>query len=134
MERIHQTDFDFVEPCLVHVRFRGVLDMDELGAVFDRVSEKIQGQDYLLVQVEWGEVERVTPEARRLAAARLRMLPRHAIAIVGGNFGQQVIARLVLTATQMLSPGRTKSSFFKDNDSAREWLWGCIKDLPSTHD
>jgi hypothetical protein len=122
MEKIYQTDFEFVPPHLVHVHFRGVLDMEELGAVFDRVSASIAGESFLLVQVEWGDVDKVTPEARRLAAERLSELPNHAIAIVGGNFGQRVIARLVLTAAQMLTPGRTKSGFFKDNDSAREWL------------
>jgi hypothetical protein len=128
MEKIYHTDFEYVPPQLVHVRFRGVLDMEELRVVFDRVSESIAGQSFLLVQVEWGEVEKVTPEARRLAAERLSELPNHAIAIVGGNFGQRVIARLVLTAAQMLTPGRTKSGFFKDNDSAREWLLQAGKD------
>ena len=128
MEKIYQNDFEFVPPCLVHVAFRGVLDTDDLGAVFDRVSEAIAGQGYLLVQVEWGEVEKVTPEARRLAAERLKVLPDHAIAIVGGNFGQRAIARLVLTAAQMLTPGRTRSGFFKDNDSARAWLVSCLED------
>lgn len=122
MEKIFDTDFDFVEPMLAHVRFRGVLDANELDAVFDRVAEKIAGQPYLLVQVEWEEIEKVTPEARRLAAERLQILPEHAIAIVGGNFAQRAIARLVLTATAMLSGGRTTSGFFKDNDSARKWL------------
>ena len=122
MEKIHNTDFAFEPPFLVHVRFRGVLDMEELGAVFDRVSEKVEGQPYLLVQVEWEEIDKVTPEARRLAAERLQALPDHAIAIVGGNFAQRAIARLVLTATAMLNGGRTKSGFFKDNDGARAWL------------
>lgn len=128
MEKIYQNDFEFVPPCLVHVCFRGVLDTEDLGAVFDRVSESIAGKNYLLVQVEWGEVDKVTPEARRLAAERLKALPAHAIAIVGGNFGQRAIARLVLTAAQMLTPGRTQSSFFKDNDSARAWLLGRLDD------
>ena len=71
MEKIFQTDFEFVPPRRVHVRFRGVLDAEELNVVFDRVAESVAGQSVLLVQVEWGEVEKVTPEARRVQLLRL---------------------------------------------------------------
>lgn len=125
METIHNTDFEFVEPNLFRVRFRGILDVEEFGAVFERVALHIEGQNYMLVEVEWEEIKSVTPEARRLAADWLQRLPDHAIAIVGGDFTQRAIARLVLTATSMLNGGRTKSGFFKESAAARTWLLGC---------
>lgn len=126
METIYNTDFEFVEPNLFVVCFRGELDVEEFGAVFERVGRHIEGQDYMLVQVHWGEIESVTPEARRLAADWLRRLPDHSIAIVGGNFAQRAIARLVLTATSMLNGGRTKSNFFKEPADARQWLLASV--------
>lgn len=121
-----RTEHAFVEPCLVEVKFFGVLEGPELDTLFDWMEAKVAGLPYFLIEADMSAISGAKPEARKLAADRLRSMPDFAIALVGGSFAQRIIAKLVLTAIEMLSKGKTKAGFFKDREASRAWLWGVV--------
>ena len=117
------TDFEIVEPGFVSVRFHGRLEADETGAVFDCITEAIEGRPFFVLEAFMDDIDGMTPEARRVAAERLRRLPDRAFAIIGGSFAQKIIAKLVMTAVSMLGRSdRNIARFFDDKEAARSWL------------
>lgn len=116
------TDFEYVEPHLVSVRFHGQLESEEVGRVFDRIEAAVTGKPFFLLEVIMTHISGVTPDARRVAAERLNLLPPRAIAVVGGSFAQRILAKLVLTASMMLQREKTEGSIFDDQESARAFL------------
>ena len=121
-----RTEHGFVEPCLIEVKFFGILEGPELHGLFDWMAEAVKGLPYFVIEADMSAIQGATPEARKIAADRLRNMPDFAIALVGGSFAQRIIAKLVLTAVEMLSRGKTKSGFFRDQESSRVWLWGLV--------
>lgn len=117
-----RVDFEFVEPCLVSIRIHGKFDEVNAIEVLDKIEEKVAGKPYFLLEAFMTHIEGATPEARRISAERLNKLPERAIAIVGGSFGQRLIAKLIITATAFLGKGENTGSFFTDSESARVWL------------
>lgn len=128
-ERDLQSTFEFVEPCTGRIRLVGKVEAEDLRFLFDQLEEHIRGQPYFLLEVDMSDIDSTTPEARRLAAERLGRWQRHALAVVTSSFAGRMIAKLVLTANDMLNGGRTKSGFFKDLDGARQWLAQCEQQL-----
>lgn len=121
-----RTEYGFVEPCLVEVKFFGMLEGPELAGLFDWMEGAVRGLPYFVIEADMSAIQGATPEARKLAADRLRNMPDFAIALVGGSFSQRIIAKLVLTAIEMLSRGKTKAGFFKDTEASRVWLWSVV--------
>jgi hypothetical protein len=121
-----RTEYSFVDPCLCRVKFLGVLEGPELEDLFDWMAMKVEGLPYFLIEADMSAISGATPEARKLAADRLRSMPDFAISLVGGTFSQRIIAKLVLTAVEMLTRGKTKAGFFKDEESSRAWLYSVI--------
>jgi SpoIIAA-like len=122
--RPQRTDFEYVPPRLVSIRFHGTLDEEEARAVMDAIESQVATEPYLLLEADMSAIEGATPEARKIAADRLDRLPSRAIAVVGGSFAQRIIAKLVLTAVSMLGrKGRNEVRFFSDRESARTWLY-----------
>jgi hypothetical protein len=118
-----RTDFEYVPPRLVSIRFHGTLDEEESRAVMDAIETQVANEPYVLLEVNMSGIDGATPEARKIAADRLDALPERAIAIVGGSFAQRIIAKLVLTALSMLGKkGKNEARFFTDSESARTWL------------
>ncbi len=83
----------------------------------------MQGQKVWGFRADMREIAGATPEARRIAAQRLSSLPKMCVAVITTGFGQRIIAKLVLTAIQMLKPESiSRSKFFNSKDTARSWL------------
>jgi hypothetical protein len=126
-----RTDFEYVPPRLVSIRFHGTLDEDEARNVMEAIHASVSNEPYLLLEADMSKIDGATPEARKIAADRLDALPDRAIAVVGGSFAQRIIAKLVLTALAMLGrSGKSEARFFSDSQSARAWLYeyGARKD------
>ncbi len=123
------TGFAFIEPCLVQARFVGNLRGPELTELFDQIDARVQQLPWFLIEAHMGEISSASPDARRLAAERLGRLPKFAIAVVGGSFAQRMIAKLVLTAHEMLRRSGMKSAFFKTDTEAQAWLWEHAKQV-----
>ncbi|MEX1368450.1 MAG: STAS/SEC14 domain-containing protein [Nannocystaceae bacterium] len=122
MRRLQTTEFEVVEPAFVSVRFHGSLDVDEALAVFDAIDEAVAGESYCLMEAFMTHIEGASPEARRVSAERLKTIPHMAMAVVGGSFAQRMLAKLVLTAVNMIGSHELVAKFFKDSESARAWL------------
>lgn len=119
---------EFIEPCLVSLRLRGKVDHEELGELIDGFEPLVAERTFFALEVDMREVAGATPEARRIGAERLVRLPRFAIAIITTGFAQRMIAKLVVTAIQMLKPGQLTGKYFNDTESSRAWLLERIAD------
>jgi hypothetical protein len=119
-----KSEFELVEPRLVSIRFRGVVDLDEAKRVMDFIETHVKNEPFFLFEAVMTGMTGATPEGRGHAADRLRTLPERAIAIVGGSFMQRTLGKLVLTASMMLdkSGRRNAGSVFADESEARAWL------------
>lgn len=115
-------DVECLEPNLVTMRLQGKVEQRDLSTLFDRFEPFVVDQPFFLIAVDMREVKGATPEARRIAADRLASLPKFYIAVITAGFAQRMIAKLVLTAHEMLNRGHSTSGFFDDDDSAKAWL------------
>lgn len=122
MRTLRTTEFEVVGPAFVSVRFHGPLEVDEAIAVFDAIDEAVADKSYCLMEAFMTHIEGASPEARRVSAERLKMIPNMAMAVVGGSFAQRMLAKLVLTAVNMLGSHAVAAKFFSDSESARAWL------------
>lgn len=122
MNKMETSEFEVVEPGFVCVRYHGQLSADETNAVLDAIEGEVMGREFFMFEADMGDIQGASPEARRVAAQRLKNLPNFAMAVVGGSFAQRMIAKLVLTAIRMLGSDKTTAKFFSDSDSARAWL------------
>ena len=114
--------FEFFEPCIVSASLHGKIDEAEIVKLVDEFEPLVKDREVWGFEVDMREIIGATPEARRIAAQRLSNLPRMMVAVVTSGFGQRIIAKLVLTAIQMLKPGHLSVKYFADHDTAREWL------------
>ena len=130
-DQVGRVEFEFVEPSLVRVRYFGKLEGPELAELFDWMETTVGHLPYCLVEADMSGVVSAAPEARRLSADRLGRLPKSAVAVVGGNFAQRIIAKLVMTALHTLSRGHTKTGFFADRETAQVWLDAYAKEQES---
>jgi hypothetical protein len=117
-----RTRLEYLEPRLVHIHFVGDFDATEAAAVLDRIEQLVAKEPFFMLECVMTDIKDTTPEARRIVAERLKLLPNRAIAVVGGNFAQRVVAKLVLTATTLFGGGKSIGEFFSDADKARAWL------------
>jgi hypothetical protein len=117
-----QDDLECIEPNLVSMRLRGVVDHETLSAFFDEFEPFVVEKPFFVIEVDMREIKSATPEARRVAAERLARLPKFSIAVITEGFAQRMIAKLVLTAHEMLNRGHSSTGFFTDSASARAWL------------
>lgn len=115
------TDFIF-DGLIVSVRFFGELNALETEAVFRRIDDCVGDLPYWQLRVHMDSVHVVTPDARRIAADRLKGLPPRSIAIVGGSFGQRMIAKLVLKAALMIDRDNNEGRWFETDAEAETWL------------
>lgn len=112
-------------PDIFLVRFLGDVSEADVHSLLDHFEKFATGPGpaYLLLDVS--QVGSVTPEARRAAAIR-QLPPAYAgIAIFGGTFQQQLIAKLVATAGWFLrgrALGKPMPAVVKDEHSARAWI------------
>lgn len=122
MTEQRQGDLECIEPNLVSMRLRGVVDHETLGSFFDQFEHFVSGKPFFVIEVDMRELKSATPDARRVAAERLARLPKFSIAVITTGFAQRMIAKLVLTAHEMLNRGHSSTGFFPDSESARAWL------------
>lgn len=117
-----QTELKHVEPRLVSVRFVGVFDEADAVRIMDEMEKVVADEPFFMFEVDILELTGATPEGRRIAAERFRPLPRRAIAVVGGNFKQRLLASLVVRALLWLDKGKTEAAYFADREEARRWM------------
>ncbi|MCA9708312.1 MAG: STAS/SEC14 domain-containing protein [Myxococcales bacterium] len=114
--------FDFVEPNIVSVTLQGKIDEAQITALVDGFEPLIKDTKVWGFQADMRDIAGATPEARRIAAQRLSGLPKMLVAVVTVGFAQRIIAKLVLTAIQLLKPGHVSVKYFNDMATARDWL------------
>jgi hypothetical protein len=117
-----QSTFEFTEPDMGRIRLVGNVDHEELDYIFQLLEDRVATRPYFLLEVNMSDIKGASPEARRLAAQRLGGWQQHALAVVTTSFAGRMIAKLVLTANDLLNRGRTSSAFFKEGESAAQWL------------
>jgi hypothetical protein len=125
------TKLEVVEPRLVSVRFVGVFDENDASRIMDEMEKVVANEPYFMFEVDIVELATATPEGRRVAAERFRQLPQRAVAVVGGDFKQRLLASLVIRALQWLDKGKTEAAYFVDRDEARRWMHEYSKTMSS---
>lgn len=117
-----RVEYEFVAPDMVRVWYYGRLEGPELATLFDWMDDQVGSLAHCLVEADMSGVKTASPNARRLAADRLAQLPKLSVAVVSSNFAQRMIAKLVLTAMELLRRGQTRTAFFKNSEDAQQWL------------
>ena len=113
---------EFIEPCIVSLELFGQIEQAELAALIDEFEPMVWDKPFMGLQVGMQHISGASPETRRLGAERLSILPKMFVAIVTDRFAQRMIAKLVMTALQLVKPGHAITKFFKDPQRARTWL------------
>lgn len=125
------SDFEFIEPCIASITFRGKIDHPELTTIFDGFEPFVRDQPHWGLEVDMRALSGATPDARRVGAERISALPKVYVAIISSNFAQRMVAKLVITAIQILHPGHTKAiAFFSDKEAARKWMLEIVATTP----
>ncbi len=124
MGRVGSINYEWVGPRYISSQSVGELEAEEAGAFMEIVAENVQGEPYFLWEIDVRNLTGMTAEARRVCADHLRVLPDRAIAVVGGQFAQRILTKLVLTAVAILDKSQRNNevSFFADSASAKQWL------------
>jgi hypothetical protein len=115
-------EFRFQPPHSVWFKFQGQITEQQARNLLGQAVAHSVELPFLLMTVDISEMTGTTPESRRISADLLRSLPPRAIAVLGGTFGQRILAKLVLKATEMLNAGMQVSAFFDGPDAADAWL------------
>jgi len=121
-ESTPHVDLELIEPSIVSVRLVGKIDEVEITKLVDGFEPFVRNKTVWGFEADMREIAGATPEARRIAAQRLSSLPKMCVAVITTGFGQRIIAKLVLTAIQMLKPGHLDVKFFNTKETARSWL------------
>lgn len=115
--------YEFYPPDRVWIKVERKVTKEQVEKLLGRAVEQGQDMPYLLLAVDITDLDGATPEARQASAEFIRKMPPRALALVGGNFAQRVITKLVLKAAQALDrTGGTRFEFVADNDAATKWL------------
>ncbi len=123
MNDMDAAEFEFVEPRFVSIRLVGKLDGIQMGAIMDALEDAVTEEPFFALELFMGNLESLTPESRRIAAERLQTLPDRAIAVIGGSYQQNILAKLVLTAVAVLTKNEANlAKFFSEPAEARQWL------------
>lgn len=125
---VPRTIVDFEPPHLVSLVLNGQVEEAQLAEAFDRIEIYVGALPYYQLEIQLDGVHGATPEARRLAAERMKALPERSMAVVGGSFAQRALANLFLKAARLLEGQRSNDyRLCKTPEESREWLAECAR-------
>ncbi|MCH9685161.1 MAG: STAS/SEC14 domain-containing protein [Deltaproteobacteria bacterium] len=126
------SEVTILEPRMVSVAFHGLFDADDADNVMRQIEAAVEHEPFFMFEAVMSDITKATPEARRLAAERFRRLPKRAIAVVGGSFGQRMVAKLTIRAIAWLDKANSETAYFPESEDARAWLRGYAERHGST--
>ena len=115
----------FVDPGIAVVTYRGVVTGDEMRAICEVPDVPAHAGRFQLTICDLRELDRITPEARKVGSERLRPAAIYYYAYVGANFATRVMVGLWTRGTNFVHGEKNEIDFFADLTAAKAWLLTC---------
>ena len=111
------------EPDLVIGHYVGSVDVGDIRRVADVQRTFCKGKPHVFLMADLHRMDRITPEARRVAVEPVDSTPILAMALVGASFHIRVIGTMLIRGAQILRPESAfPTRFFESQAEARVWL------------
>lgn len=120
----HWTSFE--SPDIIRMQLVGEVSLEHGKAINARHKELAVGLSYFFYLIDLSELQSIPAVVRKEAAQTLKELPLHGTAIYGASLAARVVAKLLLTAVNLVRPDRKNNpvQFFDTEDEARVWIHG----------
>ena len=112
------------EPDIIYMKLIGEVTAEQ-GVELNRLHREFgRGRSHVFLLFDLSELEKIDPTVRREAGATLKMIPMRGAAIYGAPMKAKVLAKLILTATNMFrnEADKTPVEFVKDEAAARAFI------------
>jgi hypothetical protein len=118
----HVTGFE--DPDILYMKLVGDVsdeEVKEINKAHLAYGEKFKNLFYL---IDLSELDNLAPQVRKQASEVVRVLPLRGTAIYGAPLRARVLAKLMLTASNLFRPGKNVNPVeFWDNEAeARAWI------------
>ncbi len=112
------------EPDLVIGHYVGLVDVDDIRRLADVQRNFCKGKPNVLLIADVHRMDRITPNARRVAAEPVDKTTRVVgLAVVGASFHIRVIGTMLFRGAHLLDPTRVfPVRFFESQPEARVWF------------
>jgi hypothetical protein len=120
----HWTSFE--SPDIIRMQLVGEVSLEEGKAINARHKELAIGLSYFFYLIDLSRLQSIPAVVRKEAAETLKELPLHGTAIYGASLAARVVAKLLLTAVNLVRPDRKNNpvQFFETEGEARVWIDG----------
>ena len=115
----------FESPGIAVITYHGVVTAEHMRTLCDVPDQEIHGGRFQLTICDLRELDRITPEARKVGSERARPAPFYYTAYIGANLGMRVVISLWTRGTNFVQGPKNEVGFFDDVASARAWLLKC---------
>lgn len=118
----HVTGFE--EPDILFMKLIGEVSDEEVKAINQTHLDYGQKAKHLFYLIDLSELDNLSPGVRKQASEVVRVLPLRGTAIYGAPLRARVLAKLMLTASNMFRGGKNTNpvEFVNSEEEARAWI------------
>jgi hypothetical protein len=117
----HWTSFE--SPDIIRMQLVGEVSLEEAKAINARHKEFVAELSHFFYLIDLSKLSSIPAAVRKEAAGTLKELPLHGTAIYGAPLSARVVAKLLLTAVNLVRSDRKNPvQFFENEGEARLWL------------
>ena len=118
----HVTNFE--EPDILYMKLVGDVSNEEVKGINDAHLGYGEKAEQLYYLIDLSELENLGPQVRKEASEVVKILPLRGTAIYGAPLKAKVLAKLMLTASNMLrrGPNPNPVEFHDTEEEARAWI------------
>ena len=120
----HWTAFE--APDIIRMQLVGEVSLEEGKAINASHKEAAIGLSHFFYLIDLSKLQNIPAVVRKEAAETLKELPLQGTAIYGAPLAARVVAKLLLTAVNLVRSDRKKNpvQFFETEGEARIWIEG----------
>jgi hypothetical protein len=119
----HWTSFE--TPDIIRMQLVGEVSLDEAKAINATHRDFAEGLSHFFYLIDLSKLQSIPAAVRKEAAETLKELPLHGTAVYGASLAARVVAKLLLTAVNLVRSDRKNPvQFFESEDQARIWIEG----------
>lgn len=127
MSQGHQIGKHFTtleEPDILYMKLVGDVSNEEVKVINQAHLEYAQRGKNLFYLIDLSELDNLAPQVRKEASDTVKLLPLRGTAIYGAPLKAKVLAKLMLTASNMFRGGKNPNpvEFVDSEEEARAWI------------
>ncbi|HKV12034.1 MAG TPA: hypothetical protein VJ725_28070 [Thermoanaerobaculia bacterium] len=112
-------------PDIIRLKLVGVVSLEHAQEVNQAHRDFAQGLPHFFYLIDLSELDSIPAAVRKEAAGTLKDLPLYGTAIYGASLAARVVAKLLLTAVNLVRADRKNPvQFFETEGEARVWIDG----------